>query len=430
VSGLRAYERDAGIPALGGDEDLVPPRGDEVARLVEEHLLLDSDQAVSDVAWEFARYKPGASVTTVHSVELDGGTRRVVTIKRYKGDKAETLAGREPDGEELGERTRPLRPSAFLPAEGTLLSVFPADRELRGLHRVLDVRRTARLLEDAGWCPPRSIKKRRARLELLRFKPERRAVFRLDARLRGGAGASSRALGARVLPVDRAERLVARRRDLAEAGLDELAPRLVAADERAGIVFEEWIAGERPAPGPELDRVAGSLLARLHRLAPGSDSAPTPSGSALAGLFDLDSDLARLAAGFVESPPTAGRAWCHGDFHEEQVIRDARRDRLALLDLDELRVGDPLDDLASWIADALARQADSRIELSGHGIVEGYLAGGGEPVRERELAAAVARALAHRAAGCLRRMERDAVSRARHSLELAREIAPERTVFA
>jgi hypothetical protein len=432
VIGLRESERDAALPAEGGQADLVPPVGEEACALVREHLLDAGHGAdVASATWEYARWKPGVSCTAVQAIELGDGTRRLVTFKRYRDDKARTLAGRL-QADPRADGTAPLRSFARVPELGLVLSTFPADRILRGTPRLLDVRRTARRLEDAGWSPPRAIRKRWVAFELLRYKPERRAVFRLDLDLRRDEGGAARArLAARVLPPARAAGSAGARERLAAAGLGNalVAPRLVAADPDAGVLFESWLDAEVLAPDAFEHAVeAGRLLARLHAL-------PASGVARSAADLDWDTLLVPVGGGELERPARALRAalekrgpvsrpvWTHGDFHPDQIAVPRGSAALALLDLDDVALRPGAADLASWIADHLAARPQLDLFGAADPLLCGYEDAGGAAIDPAELSRATARALARLAAGAVRRLESGAVVRARGLIERALEVS-------
>ncbi len=430
MTGLRKYERDANIPALCGDPALVPPTCGEVCNLVEEHLLVDDDCSIRFIAWEYARWKPGVSTTTVHSIRLSDGSEHWITTKCYADGKAATLDDRRSSKERLVELCAPLRPAARLPYRGLALSVFPADRRLGGVARLLDPRRTARLLEDFGWCAKRSIRKRRLRYELLRFKPEHRAVYGLQLSLRSDPETDGlRKLAARVLPPEVSRRVVEARTMLSEYPCSKLGPELIAADCEAGLLIESWLELDVLDPsdlasfGNSLE--AGELLAQLHCQWPEQFvSQIRVANRARLALFRFDPKLLSSAMRLVPPLSSASPVWKHGDFHPDQLGRDRASHCLRLLDLDELAVGSPLDDLASWIADRLMLDTECDLATASGELLEGYRSAGGERLSQSELAAATANTLVDQAAGALRRLEHGAHKKAARLIALAEELAP------
>ena len=202
---------------------------------------------------------------------------------------------------------------------------------------VLDNRRLARLLEEQGAVLPRAVRRRRVMRELVRYKPERRAVWRVAVPTREGP---DRTVGLRVAPPAVVQKTSGARRDL---GSVTFCPEMLAVDEQRGVLVEEWLDAE-PCPPDSFEHAydAGALLARLHA-APmaGAPSERRPqSVRELAPLFALDSSLAARASEIDDPPNDGATTWCHGDFHPDQVAK-RREDGRVLLDLDLLGVGDP-----------------------------------------------------------------------------------------
>ena len=417
MTGLRGYERDLGLARQVDGERLLVPRSDEIGAWVGRYLAGESG-SVAAVALEFARWKPGVALTTVWRIDFQDGTQCLVTQKGYVGAKGQHVARHYvPDGHTLAA-CAPHAPFAALPERGAYLMVFPADRVLRGASRVLNLRRLARRLDRTGIWPGWVMRLRASRLQVLRYKPERRAVFRLEARLRKEEeGRSERLLALRVLDPTEARRVAERRRELDL----ECAPRLLHLEEESGLLVEEWLPGSAGDPTCYDDaREAGRLLARLHGW-PLPEAWEGACGTPDLGLDPLriDPDLAQRAQALVDLGPEQGLCAIHGDFHPDQVLR-LGADRW-LLDLDTLRLGRPEEDLASWIAGQMDVQPALGFEEAGAELLDAYLESGGlfDPALLRRL---VGNGLVARAAGGIRRLERGALEKARLRIERACEV--------
>ncbi len=140
-------------------------------------------------------------------------------------------------------------------------------------------------------------------------------------------------------------------------------------------------------------------------------------------LFAIDPELERAYSARPRIDTTAVRAWCHGDFHPDQVAYERRSGRPWLLDLDRLHAGDPVRDLASWIADHLDEDPQATFEEAAGPLVEPYLGAHGVSIDPRRLALLAADELVLRAAAAIRRLESGALEHARASLESARRLA-------
>lgn len=416
MTGLAAWHRDASLVGSFGDAALLPPTEAELAELAGETLFAGGRVHAS--RWVFARWKPGVALAAAYEVEVGDGRNEIVVAKRYATDKAASLATRGRDEERA-------KHEVVLADRRLHLWAFPADRELPGAARVFELHRTAKVLRELGTLGDWVLRWQSSNVELVRYKPERRAVLRIDWVVRQGSkqGPKSRlTLGARCLPVEDAERTLAARAAAERAGIGEFAPRFLGGEARTGTLFESWL-DVRAQARADFSRSsdAGELLARLARLDAGvaSDAplAPTPQLAGAREFLELF-EAGREALARIPSPERRPRGWVHGDFHPDQVGFGADG-RARLLDLDALGRGDPADDAANWIADRLAAEPETDFARAARELCEpAGLAGEIERVR-----AHVAEALALRAAAALRRLEVGALSRAQSLCERALELA-------
>ena len=455
MTGLRHWERDPEIPSRAGQPGLAAPSADEVEALVRAHLLLPAVSAaggphgdIQKVDWEYARWKPGVSLTTCHRLHFGDGTDELIVHKRYAGDKAAVLAERDLSDDPPGLSPR-LHARAVLPERHTVLFAPQADREL-GLRYLLDVKRFPKLLRDSGLVEPGLVRRRRTEFELLRYKPERRAVYRVRLRLRDEAR-TRLSMAVRVLPGRQVASTLALRRAFESQGGGILAPRVACAHPRHGLLVERWIDGLATRAPDDFTHAeqAGQQLARLHAipLAPpiGVDEnsgAPLPERPALELVPPALEEPVRHAPLFGEAPSLAQRlralhvpraprprAWVHGDFHPDQLAEASAASTGGptrgplLLDLDCLTQGDPALDLASWIADHLYERAGNDFADASEPLLEGYALAGGAQPDSRFLRRTVACELAARAAASMRRLERGALDRAELALGLAGDLA-------
>lgn len=427
MTGLRVWPRDPSLPTQAGDADLCPPDNGEVADLIRAHLLLPEAPELIDVDWEYARWKPGVSTTCTYRVSFADNSDELVVVKRYRGDKPAVLADRPVTLAENTTESASLRPRAVLPASALVLWTPSADREL-GFRFLLDPKRVNKLIRDAGLVEPGLVRRRKTRFELLRYKPERRAVFRVRLFLRDQAR-TRHSMAFRVLPPTEATRVVAARRAFEDAGGRALSPPLACAHERHGLLVEPWLELETSAPDVfEHAAAAGAMLARLHALpcgdagtsGPGASDRAGASLDHLAALFTGHAALAEALAPLSWTNTDERTTWTHGDFHPDQLVTSA--DGPLLMDLDCLGVGHPSCDLASWIADHLHEQPDSTWDDAAGPLLAAYADHGGSVPDTALLRRKVAAELARRAAGSFRRLERGAPERARITLQRARSL--------
>ena len=431
MSLLRVHERERDLPARLGDHCLILPGDEEFAQLVRRHLCEDSEPELAGLELVHARWKAGLSLSGMWEVQLASGERRFVSLKLHLDGAGAKRASYERPNEHVAATSAPLRSFASLRGGAATLVTMPADRCLRGLARVMNLRKCARLLDETELWRPLVMRRRSSTLELLRYKPERRAVLRLEARLKSRSATaepdpaaspgSVRRMGVRVLPPERAQRAAHARTEIDPS----LGPRLLHADGPTGTLFEEWLDGSVHAPDDFAHALAaGATLARLH-------ATPASGRTRARDRFELESLAARVPNGLLPltrvppAPSLSAQHSIHGDFHPDQCIETLHGMRL--LDLDELGAGAPEEDLASWIADALREAPDARLRDVSGPLLEGYRSGGGR-LRRTLLADFLADDLVARAAAGLRRLEAGAVARALRLIERAGQVAHEKVV--
>ena len=437
MTGLRQWVRDPELPARCGEPHLAPPTADELKALVVEHALVEGQPEPDEVTWEYARWKPGVSITCTYRLrwnpdagDTDEGHEQIVVAKRYAGDKVAHLAERKDKTAELQDLSPRVKPRVLLPERAMALWCPAADRELPGVAYLLDVKRFASLVKNSGITEPGLIRRRKSEYAPLRYKAERRAVFRAKLKLRDEARTRI-TLAARVLPIEEAQRIAAARRALElsfeAAGLAPFVPRLLGFHDRYGILIEEWLdVAASPEPGDfSHAREAGAILAQLHALPVVEELSVLPQATSddLRPLFAVDPTLAERFSG-LHASTSEQRTWIHGDFHPDQVtsVRTGEATTTGLLDLDRLAPGDPTTDLANWIADHLFEDEERSYAEASSALLEGYAASGGSFDAEH-LQRQVADELVRRGAATLRRLEDGALARAARCLERAASLA-------
>ena len=329
-------------------------------------LLRSAGHEVDAARVAYVRYKPHTSAVAGVFVSDGRGETRAVHAAAYPvaaHDKLDKLR-RRPDLVLADDREH-----------GLVLALDEADRHLPGI---------------------REARRRHPDLDAVVYKPGRRWV-----------GIShSDGVVVKVHTLDAARAAV--------AAYERVAPhlptaRLVAVDETLGIVTTALIEGlplddlRGQNAGTRAATEAGRALARLHAV----DAGTAPSRAASS--YDDASDAARavgaLAPDLASRAERIARASCraiaalprptrtlvHGDFSADQVVV-ASNGTAHIIDLDRAHHGDPLDDLACWAADALARHDEDGSD----GLLAGYRAAGGR-VDRAALAPRVAVALLRRA---------------------------------
>lgn len=275
----------------------------------------------------YLRYKPGTAL--VAGLELRGPAGTAMAAARA------TAASAAP---KLAKTLRAVERSGGWgmvdAGAGLAVHAAVADRHLPGLRRVL-----------GGDAPA---------VHGLRYKPERRWVGR-----RGPSEAVETPTLVKVHRPAAATGAILAHRRLAAAGLP--VPRLRKSDARRGIVVADWVEGDpmdtHPPTSEQLGQV-GELLGGLHALPlPAGLPAPAPTAGLLAAAGAVASvrpatagHAAALARSLLAQTATSHRRTVvHGDFSADQVVLGPGG-AVVLLDLDRLTLGDPIDDLAGWVA--------------------------------------------------------------------------------
>ena len=271
-----------------------------------------------------------------------------------------------------------LEPVSLWEDLGMIVWTFPIDPKLPGLLDVSDPHRVAhRFAHERARLGLGALGAGRASfaLDRVKYMPTKRCVLRYSVETDSGNGhaADPFVFYAKAYPSGgsdarfRLQRAALEQLAAAHAAV-EIAEPLVHLAEESGIWFAEWggrgliqVAGER---GWEemAERAAGALAAFHGTAIPGIPDAGTPA--AMLAEFRRNGDhyaarvrahgtlmarmLARLDHGL---PPAVGprpHVATHGAFRAEHVR--IRGERTALLDLDGMALGDPLRDVAEFVA--------------------------------------------------------------------------------
>ena len=263
-----------------------------------------------------------------------------------------------------------VRPAIYAPDLRLLFQVFPADRRLGGLARAADAGTMAAVLEAALAAHSGGARLARVAVHVVRYKPERKCVFRYELGWMDGPAptrpAAVYAKVARRMKFERTRHILGRLRAATDGLVFEL-PRPF------GTVPELCMELFSPLPGtplsdlfaarhfPALCRRVAAALHQLHtfpvdlgRERRAAANAARLAASAVEFAALLPAEQARITAlgralrdrlGAM-SPPRLGLI--HGDFHGDNVVVDGAR--LGLVDLEACATGDPADDVGSMWA--------------------------------------------------------------------------------
>jgi AraC-like DNA-binding protein len=350
------------VPPIPSDPGLPRGRGlfGEEGRDAVRSFLSERGWAAGEIRPVQAIYRPGRSLIVRYRAAAEGPVgRRSLSVC------AETRAR--------------VRPAASVPRgfekrygiadpvdrrDGTLLWAYPYDPSLAGL-------------PDAAWGPwvrgaSGAAKPAALSVQPLRYRPRRRAVFRYRALHLGRRGRRWETSFGKVLPGDKAERLVgtapaleAARRAVplalpaARAGPDVLVFPPLAGRSLRDVLVQ---GGSLPSPArvaglpAALDAAVTRAGAEISAERPASIDLAVPGADLIAGLVPSAGDDARRVVDAVREGSEdrdVAPSIVHGDLYEAQVFV-GRGFNLGLIDLDDLGRGDPALDAANFCAHLLA----------------------------------------------------------------------------
>ncbi|NNG18240.1 phosphotransferase [Naumannella sp. ID2617S] len=236
--------------------------------------------------------------------------------------------------------------------------LYPRDPDLPGLARAAYPEDMSRLLSGVMGVP---VPPDRVRLDMIGYRPRRRAVLRATTDLVGPQGPYRTVFYVKVLRETLFEEVRRRHELLRGAGVP--APRVAAAtpdcllvlDELPGIPLSKAIFDpEPPCTAEQLIWVLDSMprpVSELPRRAPWADSIQHYTEMVIKAMPTLEHRLRWLAeeisTGLAPIPP--GHEPTHGDFHEGQIHVSGGQ-ICGLLDVDTIGPGRRADDLACLVA--------------------------------------------------------------------------------
>jgi len=357
------------IPAPPADRNLpgLVTLFDEAAMipLLNGALGIGAGVAVVGCQPRYIRYKPGTSCLVQLDLTFSGagdGTMTVVAhLKLFVDDRARRRAASKKI-RRLQERAvaacpdLPERRVAFIPELNGLLQLYPIDYDLRFLTRASD---PAWISGKIGPALSDSSIAICGQPDLIRYKPERKALFRYGL----SHGPHGRIYG-KLYEDDRGERLAAHTAALIAAGV-ATPPVVISLPDRQFVAHAEvegaQLAALRGAAdyddwmeplATSLHRLQGVELPDLtaHRLA--DEVAAIVETSELLGTIAprLASRFGRVAREIARRLSAVDDVLqtAHGDFYDDQAIVSG--DGLTLIDLDELRLAHPAIDAGNMLA--------------------------------------------------------------------------------
>jgi len=369
----------------------------------------------------YVRYKPETSCLLQYDLSLRSGNHQVdlsAHIRLFVDDRARTRASsarlRRHQERVSQEQTEfALRRVARLPEVNGLLEIYPLDYDLRHLERASDPTYVSGMLRKG--LPEFQDLVVVGEPELVRYKPERKALLRYQ--LRHGP---VEAVYGKVHVDDRSELLGVQTLALIEAGVST-PPVLVTVPKRHFVAHGEAAGGQlaslrgSDAYDQWMEPLANALRhlqsvepsgLRKHRL--GDQAALIRRAAAWLGIVapHLSERLVRVGDDIALGLTSVDErlATSHGDFYDDQAL--VSDDGLTIIDFDELRRGHPLLDVGNMLAhlavgeergqDVGAAREQFRVEALRH-----------LPYTEAEVALFEASALLRLAPGPFRRLEPD-----------------------
>lgn len=282
----------------------------------------------------YVRYKPGTSAVAL--VDVDGRAAIAHAWGAAAPEKrAKALRDVEPDDVLLDRAD-----------DGLLVVDAMADRRVPALRTLVRSGRVHGWLARRGYPPVPD-----ARPQTLAHKPSRRWVGRLPL-VEPGQHVVLRAYERRGF-----DSALAAHGLVDPSAVEPLRLPRVIGTHRRGLIALEHLRGTPLAASASTAtlRRLGAALGALHASGPSGVLDPGPAGVDAPGALEpvvggLPTHIARIAEEASAALRPGAGAVLHGDFSLDQVVVDGSS--LGLIDLDRVRRGQPLDDVASLLAQA------------------------------------------------------------------------------
>jgi ATP-binding cassette, subfamily B, bacterial len=385
-----SLRRLAGAPAAPSD-----PALPQMDRLLDPGAVaaalqrsLGGEAELADVEVGRVVYAPGERLAVHYTCRVDRDRHDVVVTRVANTDLAAVT--RKPRYEEmarLAARRSPARaPLRYDPALDALVTWLPLDPRLPAL--LEPPRLLVGRLAAAGVPVPEGAGEPRR----IGYKPRARAVLRLDGHVLKAYGRTSQFEAARAGLVAAASEA-----DVRTAAFEAAFPEL-------RLTVQTAVDGVTPGTAADVAGAAGALVRRLQRSPVGGLAAAGCERELAAAARKaavvravlphlgerLDALLARLSQAL---PPARRPVAAHGDFHVDQLLE--RHGELLAIDFDQMCLGPPALDLATYAADVVrGREGDAEaIEAVIEPLLDGY---GARPEHfDWHLAAAILGRAAH-----------------------------------
>lgn len=274
-------------------------------------------------------------------------------------------------------------PVMAFPESRTIFYFFPNDCAIEGLRALSDTKKIQRILYEHYDKYPEEqwrISDRKMRIDLVRFKPERRVVLRCDTKAVNRDNEKRRRLSVflRIYPDERGERIFSLQNNIFEAArktaVFSVARPVACLPERSMLIMEA-LPGEQfldalTDSGESAMVKAAAAIGTLQNMpvaAPERDARSYISEAAatkemLAHLMPELQDKCEAIFEFLESnfPASRNNRLIHGDFYHGQLLVDEQG--VSILDFDRSALGDPLSDIGNFCAHLRLLYLKGRLE--------------------------------------------------------------------
>jgi len=362
---------DNGLPGLAPSLD-----AGAMGSILSDHFK-KTGRELSDCRISYIRYKPRTNCIVVYQLKFEhefpfGGKELPVHVKLYTADEYKTAA--EKAGLHRWANFHEMGEYRLLPDLQAIIYFFPNDTLIDGLRIIENNKKIQRILYQyyTKYSPDNwRISDRKLKFEIMRYKPERRAVIRFDTRaVRHSDGLREKlSVFARIYSDESGRRVYDLQKKLYQLSLEdrrfEIAEPITYLPDRRIFMMEKMrgkalIDCMRDGDADALEKTAAALGA-LHDIK--LENLPTLSNADLArksaASFDMIAEIIPEASQKAEeihedilrnadNLPEVECGFIHGDFYHGQVIID---DNIAgIIDFDRSGMGDPASDTGNFIA--------------------------------------------------------------------------------
>lgn len=352
-----------------------------LTQLIREHLLESGQSGPIDIQPDYVRWKERDGSIVGWRVFL--GQERVESYVTVRTAPTERLTDNLAKIDHHQDRAHGgLKSMALVSDHALLLIAFPIDRQMADLRRLVRASKVRSLIaENRPDLVPDSLRisKSRSRLQLVRYKPERRAVLRWDLGFKDED--KKFVQGPTVWIRTLASPLPARDAMMRAAQTAGIRMPAVLSAPHDRLLLETNLEGSPWQPGDHaaLPNVAATL-AQLHQVALPPDPPRHDRSAELELTHRAATDLMRLHPDLGKAGEAVHRALSidgdrreetcllHGDFHQGQVLLS---EDAGFCDFDRSCAGPAAADLAAFHAHAVAADPDNGARL-GHALAEAY----------------------------------------------------------